>query len=150
MIIIMIIIIIIMIIIIIIIIIIITITITITITIVSLKFGKFFRNSASYSLIVTFTRRKNIGVSAAATTYLTPLIWREDPGQSYPEETKDKHRGSSTRKPLCMVLGLVASQPTRFSEITGEGKSSKINSSQHSFNTPFFILHLINNNFLED
>ena len=115
------------------IIIIITITITITITIVSLKFGKFFRNSASYSLIVTFTRRKNIGVSAAATTYLTPLICGEDPGQNYLEGIQDKHRGSSTRKPLCMVLGLVASQPTRFSEITGEGKSSKINPSQHSF-----------------
>ena len=73
-------------------------------TITSLKIWEVCRNSASYSLIVTFTRRKNIGVSAAATTYLTPLIWREDPGQSYPEETKDKHRGSSTRKPLCMVF----------------------------------------------
>ena len=91
------------------------ITIIIIKTIISLKIWEVFRNSASYSLIVTFTRRKNTGMSAAATTYLTPLIWGEDPDQSYPEETKDKHRGSSTRKPLCMVLGLVASQRTGFS-----------------------------------
>ena len=75
-------------------------------------------------------------MSAAATTYLTPLIWGEDPDQSYPEETKDKHRGSSTRKPLCMVLGLVASQPTRFSEITGEGNRAK----STLLNTPLTLL----------
>ena len=75
-------------------------------------------------------------MSAVATTYLTPLIWGEDPGQSYPEETKDKHRGSSTRKPLCMVLGLVASQPTRFSEITGEGNRAK----STLLNTPLTLL----------
>ena len=100
-------------------------------TITSLKIWEVCRNSASYSLIVTFTRRKNIGVSAAATTYLTPLICGEDPGQSYPEETKDKHRGSSTRKPLCMVLGLVAPQRTGFSLFGNyrRRQSSKINSS---------------------
>ena len=53
------------------------------------------------------TRRKNTGVSAAATTYLTPLICGEDPGQNYPEETQEKQRGSSVKKPLCMVLGPV-------------------------------------------
>ena len=124
--------------------------ITITITIESLKIWEVFRNSSSYSLIVTFTRRKNTGVSAAAITYLTPLIFGEDPGQNYLEGIQDKHRGSSTRKPLCMVLGLVASQPTRFSEITGEGNRAK----STLLNTPltllFLILHLINNNFLED
>ena len=112
------------------------ITIIIIKTIISLKIWEVFRNSASYSLIVTFTRRKNTGMSAAATTYLTPLIWGEDPDQSYPEETKDKHRGSSTRKPLCMVLGLVASQPTRFSEITGEGNRAK----STLLNTPLTLL----------
>ena len=90
-------------------------------TIISLKIWEVFRNSASYSLIVTFTRRKNTGMSAAATTYLTPLIWGEDPGQSYPEETKV----------LCMVLGLVASQRTGFSLFGNyrRRQSSKINSS---------------------
>ena len=58
------------------IIIMIIITIIIIKTILSLKIWEVFRNSASYSLIVTFTRRKNTGMSAAATTYLTPLVGR--------------------------------------------------------------------------
>ena len=74
-------------------------------------------------LIVTIARRKNTGVSAAATTSQIGLNWGEDPGQNYLEEIQDNQRGSSTRKPLCLVLGLVASQRTRSSpfEVTGEG-----------------------------
>ena len=77
------------------------------ITTKSLKILEVILDSASYSLIVTITRRTNTGVSAAATTYLTPLICGEDPGQNYPEETQEKQRGSSIKKPLCMVLGPV-------------------------------------------
>ena len=52
-------------------------------------------------------------MSAAATTYLTPLIWGEDPDQNYPEETQEKQGGSSIRKLLCIVLGPVTQQRTR-------------------------------------
>ena len=131
------------------IIIIITITITITITIVSLKIWEVF---LQFCILLPYRHlyKKEEYWNECSSHHVSHSSCGEDPGQSYPEETKDKHRGSSTRKPLCMVLGLAASQPTRFSEITGEGNRAK----STLLNTPltllFFILHLINNNFLED
>ena len=43
-------------------------------------------------LIVTIARRKNTGVSAAATTYHTCLNCGEDPGQKFLEEIQDNQR----------------------------------------------------------
>ena len=118
------------------IIIIIIIIITITITIVSLKIWEVFLQFCILLPYRHLYKKEEYRSECSSHHVLTPLICGEDPGQNYLEGIQDKHRGSSTRKPLCMVLGLVASQRTGFSELTGEGNRAK----STLLNTPLTLL----------